>query len=697
MLTISTRKTQIALDYAYRRCHDDPACSVFWVHADSETSFTQDYKSIARKLGLSESLSGKDLLRAVRAGIEANRCWLLVIDNADNLQLFGMQNASRSGDQDLMGDVTLNLSDFIPRGPVGTVLWTSRDKGVDSLVGPQRAIEVARMTDDEGIALLKTVGNIDDGELDSAAELLAELDYLALALSQAAVFMRRISMTIKEYLSRLADSDERWKVLQNSAHDPHRRQGLTNSILKTWDISIAQIRQENEMAFDVLHILAFSDNGYIPFNMLYQAVTLLRDERFTEDGSDDDNDNEHDNNHGGKHDSEYEVEEGTLQTAARLQEFSFMHRRASEDKSRAYEMHKLVQEAALYALASKNRQRDRVRYSKLAVRVVASLFPGREQEHWEEYKRYAIHAFQVANRVWLMGKDGLLWVRAMKPLHRIFRDTTENTNNLVEKTAYELGANLIAAYSWTEFAMVCNVQGRYKEAEKIFTDIIAIQGSLLGERDPDTIRTMAVLGTVYRAQKRYEKAEEMGARALTLHREVLGERHPNTLQSMMDLAAVYLAQKRYEKAEEMGARALTLGCEVLGERHPNTLQSMMTLVMVYLAQKRYEKAEEMGARALTLRREVLGERHPNTLQSMMTLAVVYLTQKRYEKAEEMGARALTLRREVLGERHPDTLQSMMTLTVIYLKQKRYEKAEEMRARALTLGCEVLGERHPDTF
>ena len=178
MLTRSTRKTQIALDYAYHRCHDDPTCSVFWVHADSETSFMQDYKSIARKLGLSEGLSGNDLLMGVRAGIEANRCWLLVIDNADNLQLFGVQNALRAGDRGLRGNPTLNLSDFIPRGPVGTVLWTSRDKGVGSLVGPRRAIEVARMTDDEGMALLKTAGNIDDGELDGAAELLLSLIHI---------------------------------------------------------------------------------------------------------------------------------------------------------------------------------------------------------------------------------------------------------------------------------------------------------------------------------------------------------------------------------------------------------------------------------------------------------------------------------------------------------------------------------------
>ncbi|KAH8747322.1 hypothetical protein F5883DRAFT_721347 [Diaporthe sp. PMI_573] len=56
-------KTQVALEYAYRRSHD-PACSVFWVQADDETMFTQDYKKIAKKLGLAGSVDGSEMLAA---------------------------------------------------------------------------------------------------------------------------------------------------------------------------------------------------------------------------------------------------------------------------------------------------------------------------------------------------------------------------------------------------------------------------------------------------------------------------------------------------------------------------------------------------------------------------------------------------------------------------------------------------------
>ncbi|KAI8670397.1 hypothetical protein NCS55_00785700 [Fusarium keratoplasticum] len=83
-------KTQIALDYAYRRCDADDECPIFWVHADNEATFTSDYKTIGKKLGVDERLDGPDLLDAVRDGIEAQRKWLMVFDNADDLKLFGV-------------------------------------------------------------------------------------------------------------------------------------------------------------------------------------------------------------------------------------------------------------------------------------------------------------------------------------------------------------------------------------------------------------------------------------------------------------------------------------------------------------------------------------------------------------------------------------------------------------------------------
>jgi hypothetical protein len=171
----------VALEYAYRRCRD-AACSVFWVHADNEATFTHDYRSIAKKLGIADKLDGEELLAAVCERIEAEPCWVLVLDNADNLGLFGVGRTPQDGPHSTAGERAVNLYEFIPRGPSsGTVLWTSRDERIaGSLVGARRAISVARMTADEARTLLETVKNKKIGldESEDATALLAELDRL---------------------------------------------------------------------------------------------------------------------------------------------------------------------------------------------------------------------------------------------------------------------------------------------------------------------------------------------------------------------------------------------------------------------------------------------------------------------------------------------------------------------------------------
>lgn len=241
------RKTQIALDYAYRRCEDDN-CSVFWVHADSEATFVHDYQAIAKELDIDRSLKSEDLLVAVRRRIEAQPKWVLILDNADDLTLFGVRQATEQSTEQ-----TTNLCEYIPRG---TVLWTSRDERiVGTLVGARRGIEVARMTPDEVQNLLQITRNKETRKEEmETATLLEELQWLPLAISQAGAYMRRTSTPVKEYLSLLAQSKQRWDLLKATEVDRHRRRNVPNSILETWSISIDRVRLESEMAYRILQL-----------------------------------------------------------------------------------------------------------------------------------------------------------------------------------------------------------------------------------------------------------------------------------------------------------------------------------------------------------------------------------------------------------------------------------------------------------
>ncbi|KKP02375.1 hypothetical protein THAR02_05527 [Trichoderma harzianum] len=256
-------KTQIALDYAYGRSCDDSTCAIFWVHADNETSFARDCQTIARKLGLNTQVNDEDLFLAVRDRIELQQRWLLILDNADDVTRFGVGVA----------DQTKSLLKYIPRGPGGTVLWTSRDKQIVALAGPRRCVQVSHMSNGEAEELLALTRNrnIRDDETQDARLLLKELQWLPLAISQAGSYMRRTSMPIKKYLSKLLEGRGRWEMFEKTQDDKHRRPDVSNSILETWNISIQHIRQESETTYKVLHTIAYVDNENIPLPVILTA------------------------------------------------------------------------------------------------------------------------------------------------------------------------------------------------------------------------------------------------------------------------------------------------------------------------------------------------------------------------------------------------------------------------------------------
>jgi tetratricopeptide (TPR) repeat protein len=616
-------KTQIALDYAYRRCDIDKECCIFWVHADSEATFLVDYKTIGKKLGVDEWLEGTDLLDAVCNQIEGRSKWLMILDNADDLRLFGVG-------QQLGGSVTdesenQNLYKYVPCTSQGTVLWTSRDAHITgTLVGACRSIQVRSMAIDEATTLLATArGDLPIPDEAGVDGLLEELQCLPLAVSQAGAYMRRMSMTAEEYLSRLKQGNSRWEVLKVSDIDRHRRPEVSNSVLETWRISTERIRAESEISYRILHVIAYVDSQDIPHELIAAAANQFNN------GS---------NNDQADQNSAMQVSELEVLTAvARLKEFSFLRLRQTDNGMRSYEMHKLVQEALQYGLKihsliettmgrvlgeDDGAPQAEALYSGRALQVVDDLFPLSEPTSWARCEQYLRHAVRVGD-----------WAEVS--------ETEIETASMLERVSYFL-------YD----------RGRWREKESVNSRAWGLRRGVLKKKHPDTIRSMAEFGAACHAQGRYTEAQDIAIKVLELRQEVLGEKHPDTIMSIANLGATYHEQGRYEKAKELKDKALQLRQEILGEKHPDTIRTITEIGAIYHEQGRFEEAERLYNEALQLRREVLGANHPDTIRTMTNIAVTYHQQGQYDKALQLHQTALDLRRQVLGESHPDTIQSV---------------------------------------
>ncbi|PLB51013.1 purine and uridine phosphorylase [Aspergillus steynii IBT 23096] len=203
--------------------------------------------------------------------------------------------------------------------------------------------------------------------------------------------------------------------------------------------------------------------------------------------------------------------------------------------------------------------------------------------------------------------------------------------------------------------------GRYHEAELLFTTIMKTQETTSGDKHPDFLAIKANLASTYCHQGRWKEAEELQIQVMNSHRQVLGPEHPDTLISIGNLAAIHQSQGRWKEAEELQVQLIETSKKVLGPEHPSTLTSMGNLASTYVNQGRQKKAEELQLRVMKTCEQVLGPEHPSTLTSMYQVACTWDSLGKVDNALRLMVKCVNLRIKHLGPDHPDTFCSSETL------------------------------------
>lgn len=217
LVSYMNRKSQIAINFVFWYRRKFPDHSVFWIHAGTAGRFRQDMLEIGircRIPGLSNS--AQDRLALIRDWLERkkNTGWLMVVDNADDLQ--GLTESDDGGTQREI----VSLSRYIPRHEQGRVLVTTRDLKTGRDLGCGNVIRVEPMSTTESTDLLHieldqstSDGPSRNGEIDLLA---SALDHLPLAMVQATSFIKENSMSITSYLKLI---DEESQIVQTLKHE----------------------------------------------------------------------------------------------------------------------------------------------------------------------------------------------------------------------------------------------------------------------------------------------------------------------------------------------------------------------------------------------------------------------------------------------------------------------------------------------
>jgi transcriptional regulator with XRE-family HTH domain len=250
-------KTQVIVEYAYR--HMDEYGTVLWVRADTLQTLNASFLMLAHLLNLPDKENGDQqrVVAAVMDWLHTHKRWLLILDNADDLE---------------------QVMAFLPRYGEGQTVLTTRADATGSNI---KGIEIDTLEQGEGALLMLRRAKLLNEEqgLDQAsekecrdAEHISELlGGLPLALAQVGTYIEENKCNLTEYLS----------LYQERAIDLLKRQSrmfplsYPHTVATTWNLSFAQLAQLHPGATDLLHLCAFLPSNAISEAMLRMGCAKL--------------------------------------------------------------------------------------------------------------------------------------------------------------------------------------------------------------------------------------------------------------------------------------------------------------------------------------------------------------------------------------------------------------------------------------
>ncbi|KAH7119546.1 hypothetical protein B0J11DRAFT_582076 [Dendryphion nanum] len=683
-------KSQLAIEHAHRTHERSPETWVFWVYASNAVRFEQSYRDIADRVKISGRQDPKaNIFKLVHDWLrDGEGQWLLILDNVDDARFLLNSQANGHGQAADSTNTRRPLRDYLPCCRHGSILVTTRNKEAAlKLVEQRDIITVEPMDKAEAQALFeKKLGA--QGNSDEVGELAAALEYMPLAIVQAAAYItqRAPQCLVRQYLKEFKKSErKKTSLLHRDGGQLRRDNEAKNSIIVTWEISFQHIYDTRPSAADLLSLMSFFDRQGIPEELLRNRM-----ERGDAEGGQEGHGNDDQDGDG--------VEDEFKDDVLALRNFCFV---SVDIDGTSFEMHALVQLATRKWLEANGTLEQ---WKQQFINNLCAAFPTGKYENWARCQALFAHAKAAAGQK-PEGRESLAqWATLLYRAAWYSSETGSiiNLEALAVKSMEVRKKVLGLEHEDTMWSMAMvgeayRVGGRWKEAEKLGVQVIEAFKMKLGLDHPDTLTSMNNLALTYLDQGRWEEAEKLNAQVMEARKTKLGPDHLNTLTSMNNLALTYMDQRRWEEAEKLNVQVMEAFKMKLGLDHPNTLTSMASLASTYWKQGRWEEAEKLFMQVIEARKMKLGLDHPDTLGSMANLASTYRKQGRWEEAKKLNVQVMEAFKTKLGLDHPNTLTSMASLASTYWKQGRWEEAEKLFMQVIEARKTKLGPDHPNTL
>lgn len=556
----------------------------FWVYAGTRARVDEGFKAIADAVKIPGRNHPKaDILQLVYQWLqdERNGQWFMILDNADYVDVFydiadgnANQTATAEGDKRA-------LWTYFPQSLNGSILITTRNKELALRLtgGYKGIINVEPMDQNHALELLSIKSgsqyNKDDG-----AELVHALDYMPLAISQAAAYIQRKAprISVKTYLEELRANKESLLLRYNNS-DLRRDRDASNSIIITWQLSFDYIRSKQPSATDLLSLLAFFDRQAIS-EYLVQPI----------------------------HQNEATVSRETLtntfeEDIETLRNFCLI---SINEAGNTFEMHRLVQLSTREWLDSHN---ETEKFKVQFISRLAKAFPSGNYQNWETCRQLLPHAEKGIHYCPANDEAFEPWALLLYNSSSYCREQGKHAlAETMSKQAHEmcqmrLGCNHpLTLTSMSSLALAYKNQGLLNEAELLEVQVVAIRKTVLGPTHPDTIKSLSNLGFTYFAQGKSQESQSLGIEVLETI-QMASDNHAHIFMQMATRGLTYWRQGRWQDAVALGMEILRT---MVKPESLNALERMRDLVLIYKNQGLLDEARSLEAKVIKASNAILG-------------------------------------------------------------------------------------------
>ena len=549
--------------------------------------------------------------------------WLLVLDNADDVDIFFPTEVPDSSDS----ECSLPLGYYLPQSTRGSTLITTRDERLGRKLADRNAlITVEPMSYQEAqdlLGLWKIESSDNVQYLDVSKNLLEALEYIPLAITQAAAFISEEHISLSEYLEMFRESNSVEDLLIEDRGDLRRDSQSYNSIFKTWKMSFDLISKQTTRAAEILSLMVFLDRQGIPESLLQNPSDRIV---------------------------------GFKKALSTLLAFSLI--KAGRDEG-VYEVHQMVQLATKHWLQMQDQTGI---WQQKALSVVADNFQDKpSSQNWRIYEFLLPQAqtvIQYGEKLGVCSEKYFKFLSNVASFDLIYG--RYEMSGITRIVAYEVANRLYGVHhplTLTTLSDVSQAYGRvgvWEPAEKLQERVLQDQERLLGVEDSDTLFSMSKLAEIYEGRKRWKEAEKLRMQVIETRERIFGVEHSLTLDAMDELGLTYNRQNSYREAIVLLDRLVDLRTKINGAESPQTLRSMATLAGCYYGQGHYGKVVDMLERAVDSHTKSDVGEHQIPLSFRLILAKAYIKEGRHSEVKALMERTLESHIKLLGKNNPQT-------------------------------------------